>query len=189
MIVAVGAWVRQESLRIARRWRARGLELRLAVNVSARELRQADFMSSYEALLTADGDGRALEVEITESLLMDDIERSIAVLHRLRALGCRIAIDDFGTGYSSLNYLSRLPADALKIDQTFIARLATDHDTLALVKNIVALAHSLGLAVVAEGVESEGQASLLRHMGCDELQGFLLGRPLPVADFERCVLA
>ncbi|MCK9368213.1 MAG: EAL domain-containing protein [Metallibacterium scheffleri] len=189
MIVAVGAWVRQESLRITRRWRARGQELRLAVNVSARELRQADFMSSYEALLTADGDGRALEVEITESLLMDDIERSIAVLHRLRAIGCRIAIDDFGTGYSSLNYLSRLPADALKIDQTFVARLATDHDTLDLVKNIVALAHSLGLAVVAEGVESEEQASLLRHMGCDELQGFLLGRPLPVADFERSVLA
>jgi len=119
---------------------------------------------------------------------MDDIERSISALQRLRALGCRIAIDDFGTGYSSLNYLSRLPADALKIDQSFVARLATDQDTLALVKNIVELAHSLGLVVVAEGVENEEQARPLRLMGCDELQGFLLGRPMPVDDFERSVL-
>ncbi len=189
MIVAVGAWVRRESLRIARRWQVRAPGMRLAVNVSARELRQADFISSYEALLTVAGDELVLEMEITESLLMDDIERSIAVLHRLRALGCRIAIDDFGTGYSSLNYLSRLPADAIKIDQAFVARLATDRDTLALVKNIVELAHSLGLAVVAEGVEDEEQAMLLCRMGCDELQGFLLGRPMPVADFERSVLA
>ncbi|EQD45092.1 Diguanylate phosphodiesterase, predicted domain protein, partial [mine drainage metagenome] len=105
---------------------ARGLGTRLAVNISARELRQVDFIGNYEALLTTAGDGRALEVEITESLLMDDIERSISVLQRLRALGCRIAIDDFGTGYSSLSYLSRLPADALKIDQSFVDRLATD---------------------------------------------------------------
>ena len=188
-IVDVGAWIRQESLRIARRWQARGLGTRLAVNVSARELRQVNFIGNYEALLVADDDGRALEVEITESLLMDDIERSIAILQRLRALGCRIAIDDFGTGYSSLNYLSRLPADALKIDQSFVARLSTDQDTLALVKNIVELAHSLGLIVVAEGVEREEQAELLRRMGCDELQGFLLGRPLPVDEFERSVLA
>ena len=189
MIVAVGAWVRHGSLRIARRWQARGLGTRLAVNVSARELRQVNFIGNYEALLTTAGDGRALEVEITESLLMDDIERSISVLQRLRALGCRIAIDDFGTGYSSLSYLSRLPADALKIDQSFVDRLATDTSTLALVKNIIELAHSLGLTVVAEGVEQEEQARLLRLMGCDELQGFLLGRPLPVDDFERSVLA
>ena len=188
MIVAVGAWVRQESLRIACRWQTRGLGTRLAVNVSARELRQADFIGNYEALLTTHGEGCALDVEITESLLMDDIERSISALQRLRALGCRIAIDDFGTGYSSLNYLSRLPADALKIDQSFVARLATDQDTLALVKNIVELAHSLGLVVVAEGVENEEQARPLRLMGCDELQGFLLGRPMPVDDFERSVL-
>ena len=140
-------------------------------------------------MLTDDGDGRALEIEITESLLMDDIDRSIAILQRLRALGCRIAIDDFGTGYSSLNYLSRLPADALKIDQSFVGRLATDRDTLALVENIVALAHSLGHIVVAEGVENAEQADLLRRMGCDELQGFLLGRPLPVDEFEQSVLA
>jgi len=189
MIVAVGAWVRQESLRITRRWQARGLGTRLAVNISARELRQVDFIGNYEALLTTAGDGRALEVEITESLLMDDIERSISVLQRLRALGCRIAIDDFGTGYSSLSYLSRLPADALKIDQSFVDRLATDTSTLALVKNIIELAHSLGLTVVAEGVEQEEQARLLRRMRCDELQGFLLGRPVPVDDFERTVLA
>ncbi|WP_297899518.1 EAL domain-containing protein [Metallibacterium sp.] len=189
MIVAVGAWVRHESLRIARRWQARGLGTRLAVNVSARELRQVNFIGNYEASLTTAGDGRALEVEITESLLMDDIERSISVLQRLRALGCRIAIDDFGTGYSSLSYLSRLPADALKIDQSFVDRLATDTSTLALVKNIIELAHSLGLTVVAEGVEQEEQARLLRLMGCDELQGFLLGRPVPVDDFERSVLA
>ena len=189
-IVDVGVWVRQESLRMVRRWRASGLmSPRLAVNVSARELRQVDFISQCEALLAADGDGRALEVEITESLLMDDIDRSIHVLRRLRDLGCRIAIDDFGTGYSSLNYLSRLPADALKIDQSFVDRLSTHQDTRALVKNIVELAHSLGLIVVAEGVENEEQAGLLRLMGCDELQGFLLGRPMTVDEFERTVLA
>ena len=188
-IVDVGVWVRQESLRIVRRWQARGLMMRLSVNVSARELRQVDFIDKCEALLAADGDGRALEIEITESLLMGDIDRSIAILQRLRALGCRIAIDDFGTGYSSLNYLSRLPADALKIDQSFVGRLSTDRDTLALVENIVALAHSLGLIVVAEGVENVEQADLLRRMGCDELQGFLLGRPLPVDEFEQSVLA
>ena len=188
-IVDVGVWVRQESLRIVRRWQARGLMMRLSVNVSARELRQVDFIDKCEALLAADGDGRALEIEITESLLMGDIDRSIAILQRLRTLGCRIAIDDFGTGYSSLNYLSRLPADALKIDQSFVGRLSTDRDTLALVENIVALAHSLGLIVVAEGVESAEQADLLRRMNCDELQGFLLGRPLSVDEFEQFVLA
>ena len=188
-IVDVGIWVREESLRIFRRWQARGLMMRLSVNVSARELRQVDFIDKCEALLAAGGDGRALEIEITESLLMGDIDHSIVILQRLRALGCRIAIDDFGTGYSSLNYLSRLPADALKIDQSFVGRLSTDRNTLALVENIVALAHSLGLIVVAEGVENAEQADLLRRMGCDELQGFLLGRPLPVDEFEQSVLA
>jgi len=178
--------VRREALAICRRWRERDLlDLRLAVNVSARELRQRNFIARCEEILIPYAGEHGLDVEITESLLMDDIGRSIQMLQSLRDLGCRIAIDDFGTGYSSLNYLSRLPADTLKVDQSFVALLALSPDTLALVTNIIGLAHSLGLRVVAEGVEDEEQAKLLRLLRCDELQGYFLGRPMPVADFER----
>ena len=104
-------------------------------------------------------------------------------------MGCRIAIDDFGTGYSSLNYLSRLPADVLKIDQSFTRQIASSPDTLALVTNVIGLAHSLDLKVVAEGVEEEEQDKLLRLLRCDELQGYLLGRPVPVEEFEKLYLA
>ena len=186
MIVEVGAWVRREGLRITRRWRERGhAGLRLAVNVSAQELRQLDFIRECEELLGPHAGDHDLDIEITESILMDDIDESIKALQTLRDLGCRVSIDDFGTGYSSLNYLSRLPADTLKIDRSFVSLLAHSPDTVSLVTNIIGLAHSLGLRVVAEGVEEEEQAKLLRLLRCDELQGYLFGRPMPVADFER----
>jgi PAS domain S-box-containing protein len=185
MILDVGAWVRARGLAIWSAWAARGAGAwRLAVNVSPRELRHADFIPQCAALLEPLGE-HGLDIELTESMVMEDIGKSVQVLNALRGLGCCIAIDDFGTGYSSLNYLSRLPADALKIDQSFTAQIAHSPDTLALVTNVIGLAHSLGLKVVAEGVEEEEQAKLLRLLRCDELQGYHLGRPMPLADFER----
>jgi PAS domain S-box-containing protein len=190
LVIEVGAWVRREGLRIWNQWQEKGYAgLRLAVNVSARELRHSDFVSQCTTLLESYNGEHGLDIEITESMLMDDITKSVQVLQAVRSLGCKISIDDFGTGYSSLNYLSRLPADALKIDQSFTNALALSPDTLSLVTNIISLAHSLGLTVVAEGVEEEEQAKLLRLLRCDELQGYHLGRPMPVAEFESKLLS
>ncbi len=189
LIIDVGAWVRREGLAIWRRWHAHGHSgFRIAVNVSARELRHANFIDDCTALLKRSNREHGLDIEVTESLFMDDIGKCIRVLQALRDLGCKIGIDDFGTGYSSLNYLSRLPADVLKIDQSFTSAVASSPDTLSLVTNIIALAHSLKLCVVAEGVEEEEQAKLLRLLRCDELQGYLLGRPMPVQEFEKTFL-
>jgi EAL domain-containing protein (putative c-di-GMP-specific phosphodiesterase class I) len=190
LIIEVGAWVRRTALGISRRWRDAGQAgLRIAVNVSARELRQLNFISECEEMFIPFIGEHDLDIEITESMLMDDIGQSIQILQALRDLGCKVAIDDFGTGYSSLNYLSRLPADTLKIDQSFVALLALSPDTLSLVTNIIGLAHSLGLKVCAEGVEDDEQAKLLRLLRCDELQGYLLGRPIPLAEFEKTFLS
>jgi EAL domain-containing protein (putative c-di-GMP-specific phosphodiesterase class I) len=172
-VIEVGAWVREEGLRIWKEWQEAGhAGLRIAVNVSARELRHTAFVHRCSELLEPYFGDHGLDIEITESMLMDDISKSVHVLQSLRSLGCKIGIDDFGTGYSSLNYLSRLPADTLKIDQSFTNAIALSADTLSLVTNIISLAHSLGLSVVAEGVEDEEQAKLLRLLRCDELQGY-----------------
>jgi EAL domain-containing protein (putative c-di-GMP-specific phosphodiesterase class I)/GGDEF domain-containing protein len=189
LITQAGHWVMATALAILGRWRDSGRDLlRVAINVSARELRQEGFLDRCAALMRQQHEDHGLDIEVTESLLMDDIHHNIRVLDALRDLGCQIAIDDFGTGYSSLNYLARLPADVLKVDQSFTAQIATSPEMLALVTNIIGLAHSLKLKVVAEGVEGEEQEKLLRLLRCDELQGYLLGRPMPVADFERTFL-
>jgi len=185
LIVPVGHWVMAQALRTALAWRELHPGLRIAVNVSARELRHRDFIDEVRALLQPHTADQLLDIEVTESLLMDDIETSMQLLDSLRDLGCRVAIDDFGTGYSSLNYLARLPADTLKIDQSFIRELTESPQTLSLVTNIINLAHSLSLSVVAEGVETEEQAKLLRLLRCDVLQGYLLGRPMPAAAFAE----
>ncbi len=185
LIVPVGHWVMAQALRTALAWRELQPGLRIAVNVSSRELRHRDFMDEVRVLLQPHADDQLVDVEVTESLLMDDIAGSILLLDSLRELGCKIAIDDFGTGYSSLNYLARLPADTLKIDQSFISVLTESPQTMSLVTNIINLAHSMSLTVVAEGVEDEGQANLLRLLRCDVLQGYLLGRPMPAAAFAE----
>jgi EAL domain-containing protein (putative c-di-GMP-specific phosphodiesterase class I) len=185
LIVPTGEWVMRTAGALRQRWQTLHLgDPRIAVNISARELRESGFVERSRLLLGAPEAQSRLDVELTESLLMQDIDHSIEVLQALRALGSRVSIDDFGTGFSSLNYLARLPVDELKIDQSFIAQLAHSADTLALVTNILGLAHSLGLRVVAEGVESEEQEKLLRLLRCDEMQGYLLGRPMRAADFE-----
>jgi len=188
LITATGHWVMQTVYRLLRRWEREGLgQHRICVNVSAREFRQKGFVERCQAIFDGQSDG--VDIEVTESVVMHDLQRTIDILAGLRALGCTISIDDFGTGYSSLNYLAKLPADILKIDRSFIAGMADSSETLALVTNIIALAHSLGLKVVAEGVETEEQAKLLRLLRCDMLQGYLLCRPLPVEAFEQRYLA
>ena len=190
LIIDVGNWVRHEGLAIWRKWHEQGhTGLRIAVNVSARELRHVDFVGGCKQLLDAFNGEHGLDIEITESMLMDDINKSIDVLQTLRELGCKLAIDDFGTGYSSLNYLSRLPVHTLKIDQSFTAVLAESPDTLSLITTVISMAHLLSLTVIAEGVETEEQLKLLRLLRCDELQGYFLGRPVPVAEFENKYLS
>ncbi len=180
MIFEVGRWALRQALSDQQRWRGKGLPVpRVAVNVSAQQLRDQHFVRDVQlALASQEGLKPALELEITESLLMEDIERNIGRLKTLRDLGVTIAIDDFGTGYSSLNYLARLPMDTLKIDRSFVVGMAQSPESRTIVSTIISLAHSLGLKAVAEGVETEEQLNLLRLLKCDEMQGFLISRPV-----------
>ncbi len=181
-IVDVGAWVIREVCRQLRRWRDADLPLlRVAVNVSVRQLRDPLFATTVrQALHDAQLPAAALELELTESDIMTDTETAIALLADLRALGVIITVDDFGTGYSSLSYLKRLPISTLKIDRSFIVDMVDDADSRAIVEAVVALAHSLRLTVVAEGVEEQAHLTFLRDIDCDEAQGYLFSRPLPV---------
>jgi EAL domain-containing protein (putative c-di-GMP-specific phosphodiesterase class I) len=152
--------------------------LTLAVNVSARQFRQADFVSQVMAALDETGaDPQRLKLEITESVLISDVEDAIRKMGALRQRGVRFALDDFGTGYSSLSYLKRLPLDQLKIDQSFVRDVLTDPNDAAIVRTILALARSMDLLAVAEGVETEGQRQFLLDNGCTVFQGYLFGRP------------
>jgi EAL domain-containing protein (putative c-di-GMP-specific phosphodiesterase class I) len=186
LIHEVGQWALQEAVAVYRRWRERGLRaVRVSVNVSPAQLRNRAFVSEIERALGADAMSAAgLELEITESVIMEDVRFSIASLRAIRALGVGIAIDDFGTGFSSLSYLARLPVHTLKIDRSFIIDMTLSAEGLALVSTIVNLAHSLKLNAVAEGVETEEQFRLLRVLNCDELQGYLFSKPLPQEIFE-----
>jgi PAS domain S-box-containing protein/diguanylate cyclase (GGDEF)-like protein len=181
LIYEVGRWALRKALDDNRRWRAAGLApVRVAVNVSPLQLRHRGFISEVrQAIGTDPQSAAALELEITESLIMEDVNHSIATLQELRAMGITIAIDDFGTGFSSLSYLSRLPVDTLKIDRSFVIDMTAGPQGLALVSTIINLAHALKLKVVAEGVETEEQARLLRLLGCDDMQGFLFSKAVP----------
>jgi EAL domain-containing protein (putative c-di-GMP-specific phosphodiesterase class I) len=152
----------------------------VAVNLSAWQLGQPDLAETIKGVLRKTGlEGRCLMLDITETVYIKVMEGQSASLNDLKRLGVRISIDDFGTGYSSLAYLKRMPADALKIDRTFVAGLGEDVEDTAIVEMIVELAHTLGLEVVGEGVEREEQARLLRDMGCDMAQGYHFAKPLP----------
>jgi diguanylate cyclase (GGDEF)-like protein/PAS domain S-box-containing protein len=179
LILEVGAWALRRAARDRQAWLDAGLEPpRVAVNVSAIQLRQRDFVRTVQEVVTR-GASDGIDLEITESLVMEDIQASIEKLAELRRLGIGIAIDDFGTGYSSLAYLARLPVETLKIDRSFILTMATDPTTMTLIQTIIQLAHSLRLKVVAEGVETEEQANILRLLRCDQMQGYLFSKPLP----------
>jgi EAL domain-containing protein (putative c-di-GMP-specific phosphodiesterase class I) len=186
LIHEVGQWALHEAVTDYRRWRETGLgAVRISVNVSPPQLRNRGFVSEIKQTLGADETAAAgLELEITESVIMEDVRSSIASLRAIRALGVRIAIDDFGTGFSSLSYLARLPVHTLKIDRSFVIDMTVSSEGLALVSTIINLGHSLKLNVVAEGVETEEQSRLLRVLNCDEMQGYLFSRPLPREIFE-----
>jgi EAL domain-containing protein (putative c-di-GMP-specific phosphodiesterase class I) len=190
LIFEVGRWALHRAIEDYLRWRAAGLAaVRIAVNVSPLQLRNRGFIAEIKKAIGIDAHAAAgLELEITESLIMEDVEHSVATLQAIRVMDVTIAIDDFGTGFSSLSYLSKLPVDTLKIDRSFVNDMTAGETGLALVSTIINLAHSLKLNVVAEGVETEEQSHLLQLLNCDEMQGYLFSKPVPREIFEaRCL--
>jgi diguanylate cyclase (GGDEF)-like protein/PAS domain S-box-containing protein len=191
LIYEVGRWALRKAIEDYLRWRRMGLvPVRLAVNVSPLQLRNRGFVEELRKKICIDANAAAgLELEITESLIMEDVKHNIASLKAIREMGVSIAIDDFGTGFSSLAYLAKLPVDTLKIDRSFVTDMTLSPEGLALVSTIVSLAHSLTLNVVAEGVETDEQSRLLRLMGCDEMQGYVFSKPVPAEIFEARFLS
>src|SRR6266581_2568349 len=182
LILEVGAWALRRAVLDHRSWKDRGLPApRVSVNVSAVQLRKRDFVATVEEAIMAGSIPPGIDLEITESLVMEDIEANMKKLEAVRVLGVSIAIDDFGTGYSSLGYLAKLPVHSLKIDRSFIITMLKDPAIMTLVSTIISMAHSLRLKVVAEGVDAEEQAKVLDRLGCDQLQGFLFSKPV---DFD-----
>ena len=190
LILPIGRWVIESACKQLVQWAGKpGLgHLTVAVNVSAGQFHQSGFVEQVLAVLEQTGaKANRLKLELTESVLISDIEGVIAKMNALKANGVGFALDDFGTGYSSLSYLKRLPLDRLKIDQGFVRDILTDTNDVAIAKMVIALANSLGLTVVAEGVESQAQRELLTGLGCHNYQGYLFSRPVPVAEFEVLV--
>jgi diguanylate cyclase (GGDEF)-like protein/PAS domain S-box-containing protein len=188
LILPIGAWVLEEACRQLARWQATNPAMSVSVNLSPRQITRSDIVGTIERVLIATG-VRAADVclEMTETVLMDDISTVGTTLGRLKDLGVQLAIDDFGTGYSSLSYLGRFPVDTVKIDRAFVSRLGADAQGGPLVAAIVAMASALGLDVIAEGVETDGQLELLKAMQCNRAQGFLLGRPISAEDMAQLV--
>ena len=192
LIHAIGHWVLKTACEQLVQWAEDPLTryLTIAVNISAREFHESDFVPKTLRLLKQSGaNANLLKLELTESLLLGDIKDVISKMGELRKTGVRFALDDFGTGYSSLSYLKLLPLDELKIDQSFVRDVLTDPNDAAIAKTIITLAHSLGLSVVAEGVETVGQREFLARHGCESFQGYLFGHPMPVADINLADLA
>ncbi|TWG89096.1 EAL domain-containing protein (putative c-di-GMP-specific phosphodiesterase class I) [Luteimonas sp. J16] len=189
LIEAIGPQVLRAACMDARGWQEEApaaRQLFVSVNVSARQLRAGDLATQVEAVLRETGlPPSRLHVELTETAVIGDEARVSGLLARLRNSGVKVWLDDFGTGFSGLSHLRRVPVDGVKIDRSFIADVLRDPDDLALTTAIIAMAHSLGIQVVAEGVEKEGQYALLRERGCDMAQGYWLGQPMSNEDFKR----
>jgi len=183
LIVPIGAWVLEESCRQLAAWRAQGRDLWMSVNVSARQLGQADFVAVVERALRETGvPASAICLEVTETAVLRRPDVARRALDALRILGVRVALDDFGLGYSSLTHLKALPVDVVKVDRSFVADLVRSTEDRAVVEAVLTLAARMGLTVIAEGVETAGQEEVLREMGCPVVQGYLYGRPVPPAD-------
>jgi EAL domain-containing protein (putative c-di-GMP-specific phosphodiesterase class I) len=187
LIVPIGEWVLYSACKYNKGLQKMGLPpIRVAVNISSLQFKPNTLVEAITQVLKAsDLDSHWLEIELTESAIMKNMDESSGILRELKRMGLRVAIDDFGTGYSSLAYLKRFPLDILKIDRSFIRDIPGDRDNEAIAAAIVAMAHSLNLEVIAEGVETEDQLEFLRRHGCDEVQGFLLSRPLPGGEMKE----
>jgi EAL domain-containing protein (putative c-di-GMP-specific phosphodiesterase class I) len=181
LIVAIGEWTLREACREAASWQN---PLQIAVNLSPVQFRYGDLPGLVHRVLLETGlNPDRLELEITEGALIGDFSRAVSILRRLKALGVRIAMDDFGTGYSSLSYLQAFPFDKIKIDRSFIGNLSDNPQSATIVRAVIGLARGLDLPVVAEGVETHDQLAFLTKESCDEVQGFLIGRPRPIDDY------
>jgi EAL domain-containing protein (putative c-di-GMP-specific phosphodiesterase class I) len=187
LIVPLGEWVMRTACTQAKAWQKAGLPpVTVAVNLSARQFQQHDLLDTASRILKETGlDPRWLELEITESIAMQNADYTIVILRDLKDMGIQIAMDDFGTGYSSLSYLKKFPIDSLKIDQSFVRDIPTDANDAAIANAIIVLAHSLKLKVVAEGVETPEQEAFLKEHQCDRMQGFLFSNPISADLFEN----
>jgi EAL domain-containing protein (putative c-di-GMP-specific phosphodiesterase class I) len=185
LIIPLGEWVLREGCREAGSWPQ---PLKIAINVSPVQFRHGDLLRLVPSILLETGLAPArLELEITEGVLIDDFSRAVSILRKLRSLGAQIALDDFGSGYSSLSYLHAFPFGKIKIDRAFIGDLEHNHHSMAIVRAIVTLGHSLDVPILAEGFETEAQLTFLVQEGCDEVQGYVTGRPLPIEGYARLV--
>ncbi|EQM69357.1 hypothetical protein L682_13780 [Aquipseudomonas alcaligenes OT 69] len=186
LVVDVGDWVVREACRQLKHWHQQKMRLpKISVNISARQFADGQLVERISGILAESGLPPAcLELELTESILMRDVSEAMQILASLKRLGLCIAVDDFGTGYSSLNYLKQFPIDVLKIDRSFVDGLPDGERDAQIARAIIAMSHSLNLAVIAEGVETHAQLEFLREHGCDEVQGYLFGRPMSPEQFE-----
>ncbi len=189
LILSIGSWVLAEACRQAQVWQERAPSappLTMSVNLSVRQLQHPEFVAEVAAILRQTRfDARRLQLELTESVLVDYLDGAIATLQAVHGLGVRLALDDFGTGYSSLSYLKRLPVDLLKVDKSFLAGVATDRDAQAVLEAVVGLGHAMGMRVTAEGIETSEQVARVRALGVDTAQGYYFGRPLPAEATTR----
>jgi EAL domain-containing protein (putative c-di-GMP-specific phosphodiesterase class I) len=188
LILPLGKWVLESACNQIAAWanRKSAARLTLAINISARQFHQPDFVEQVlSALEQAGANPRNLRLELTESLLVENIEEVIGKMTELKSHGLRFSLDDFGTGYSSLAYLKRMPLDQLKIDRSFIRDILTEESSAAIAQTIISLSRAMGLPVIAEGVETEEQREFLTRLGCHAFQGYLYSHPLPLDEFER----
>jgi EAL domain-containing protein (putative c-di-GMP-specific phosphodiesterase class I) len=188
MILPIGDWVIEQACAQLKKWEMDPAmrKIRLSVNVSARQLSQPYFVEQVKEAIEKTGiRASQLKLELTESFILNDVEEAIEKMQELRRSGVRFAMDDFGTGYSSLAYLTRLPLEQLKIDQSFVRDIARDKNSSVMVRTIINIAHNFGLEVIAEGVETDAQLAFLGQYGCTRFQGYLFGKPVPVQEFER----
>jgi EAL domain-containing protein (putative c-di-GMP-specific phosphodiesterase class I) len=188
MIVPIGHWVIEAACAQIQAWQQHSASrnLILAVNISAKQFRQERFIDEVKKLMASYAiNPKLLKLELTESLMLEDIDKTVVTMNALKAIGVQFSLDDFGTGYSSLQYLKRLPLDQLKIDQSFVNDIASDENDRAIVRTVIAMAQSLNVDVIAEGVETAEQQAFLLQNGCRQYLGYLFGKPMPIEEFNQ----